>query len=64
MSAIRVTTEDLETGQKETAEITDDYVLVTAGSCYLAHTNAYARTGTHILTIKHATGVADGARTD
>lgn len=50
-SAIRVTVTDLETGESDTVEIMDDYVLTTAGSCYLEHCQAFSK-GTHILTIK------------
>jgi hypothetical protein len=50
-TGIRVTVEDLETGDGESVVIADDYVVTTAGSCYVAHTQAYAN-GTHILTIK------------
>lgn len=48
---IRVTVEDLETGEVQTQEIDDDYVLITAGSCHVAHTNVYS-SGTHVITIK------------
>lgn len=51
MKKIRVTVEDLETGDKESAEIENDYLLVCAGSRYLAHINAFAN-GTTVLTIK------------
>ena len=48
----RVTAEDLETGDTETTEITDDYVVICDGSCYIAHVQAYPAKGTHVLTIK------------
>jgi hypothetical protein len=48
---IRVTVTDLATGESESVEIEDDYVLTVAGSAYLAHTNAFAN-GTHVLTVK------------
>lgn len=52
MSAqIRVTVRDLETGEEESCEVADDYVLVCAGSAYVYHTNAHAN-GTHVITIK------------
>lgn len=52
MSAqIRVTVEDLLTGEKETAEIEDDYILVTAGTCEQTHVQA-SKNGTHVLTVK------------
>lgn len=49
---IRVTVEDIETGETETREIKDDYILVCAGNYYLAHTNLYPRSGTVQLTVK------------
>ena len=48
---IRVTAEDLDTGESESRVIWDDYNLVCAGSCYLANVQAHAN-GTHVLTIK------------
>ena len=48
---IRVTAEDLETGDKRSVEVMDDYVILAAGSCYVAHTQAHAN-GTHVVTIK------------
>lgn len=48
---IRITVTDLNTGESESMEISDDYVLTTAGSCELAHTNVFAN-GTHVLTVK------------
>lgn len=48
---IRVTVEDLATGEAETQTIYDDYVIVVAGSCHVAHVNAFAN-GTHVLTVK------------
>jgi hypothetical protein len=49
---IKVTVEDLQTGERETNIIQDDYICVTAGDCYVSHTQIYPRTGTHQLTIK------------
>lgn len=54
---IRVTVEDLATGETETVEIKDDYVILAAGSCYIHHVQSYAN-GTHILTIKGRGGDA------
>lgn len=48
---IRVTVEDLATGETETVEVKDDYVILAAGSCDVAHVQAFAN-GTHILTVK------------
>ena len=49
---IRVTVEDLATGETDSAEVTDDYIVICEGSCYVAHTNTYPQKGTHVLTIK------------
>jgi hypothetical protein len=49
---IRVTVEDLATGETETTEVCDDYVLLTAGSCYVDGIQTYPTKGTHVLTIK------------
>lgn len=51
MSGTRVTCRDLETGEEETAEIKDDYIIVTDGRCYLDGVQVYAN-GTVVLTIK------------
>jgi len=51
MKGIRVTVTDLETGEQESKEIENDYILICAGDRYLFHTNAHAN-GTHVLTIK------------
>jgi hypothetical protein len=49
---IRVTTEDLSGEQEpQVVEFDNDYLLTTAGSCYLHHIQTYAN-GTTILTIK------------
>lgn len=48
---IRVTVEDLATGDTETVEIKDDYVILAAGSCHVAHIQTFG-SGTHILTVK------------
>lgn len=48
---VRVTVTDPETGDSETAELLDDYVITCAGSCYVDHVQAYAN-GTHVITVK------------
>ncbi len=53
---IRVTVEDLATGESESQEIHDDYVIVCAGSCHVAHVNAFGN-GTHVLTVKGRTTI-------
>ncbi len=54
---IRVTVEDLATGETESQEIRDDYVIVCAGSCYVAHVNDYPMKGTQVLTVKGRLGL-------
>ena len=46
-----VTARDLATGESETNEIRDDYVIVTDGRCYVSGTTVYAN-GTHVITVK------------
>lgn len=53
---IRVTVKDLQTGEEETVEISDDYLLICAGSCYLDGTQVYPTMGTHVLTVKGRRG--------
>ena len=48
---IKVIVVDPETGDFDETEITDDYVITVAGSCYIHHVAAYAN-GTHVVTIK------------
>ena len=48
---IRVTVEDLTTGEIKTVEIKDDYVIFAAGSCHVEHIQAFS-SGTHLLTVK------------
>lgn len=50
--ALRITILDLETDTEEVTNLEDDYLLICHGSYYLAHTNAFFTTGTHVLTIK------------
>ena len=49
---IRVTAEDLGTGESDSVVITDDYVLICAGSCYQAGVQAELANGTHVITVK------------
>ena len=49
---IRVIIEDLETGDKETVEVGDDYLLICAGKCYEDGIQVYPTKGTHVITIK------------
>lgn len=53
---LRVTVEDLETGDKETKEMPKgEYFILTTAPCHVAHTSSYPAKGTHILTIKGRT---------
>lgn len=56
MRGIKVTVRDLQTGEEETRVVWNDYMLVTAGSCYVSHAQAHPGTGTHQLTIKGVGG--------
>lgn len=49
---IRVTVEDVLTGEKETVEIIDDYVLICAGRRYRSTVQHYPKSGTDVVTIK------------
>lgn len=49
--AIEVTVRDTETGETNTATIENNYVLITAGTCYRSHISAYAN-GTNVVTVK------------
>jgi hypothetical protein len=51
VSGIRVVITDLDTGETETAEIMDDYLLITAGSAYRSGYTVYGN-GTHVVTVK------------
>lgn len=52
---IRVTVEDLETGEKETRDVpSGDYFLVTTEPAHIAHINTFAN-GTHVITVKGRT---------
>lgn len=50
---IRVTVEDLETGETASREFMDDYALICAGNVFLDSTVTHAN-GTHVLTVKRA----------
>ncbi|GAA1401843.1 hypothetical protein GCM10009613_60850 [Pseudonocardia kongjuensis] len=53
---IEVTAKDLKTGETQTTVVKDDYVLITAGTCYLHHLNDFPRAGTRVLTVKGRNG--------
>ena len=53
---LRVTVEDLETGEKETKDMpAGEYFILTTSPCYVAHTSSYPSKGTHIVTVKGRT---------
>jgi hypothetical protein len=50
---LRITVEDLETGEREVREIPrGEYVILTTFPCFLAGTQAFPTTGTHVLTVE------------
>jgi hypothetical protein len=49
--ATRVTATDVDTGESQTVEITDNYVLIREGRCRLVHTEV-REDGTHVLTVR------------
>jgi hypothetical protein len=50
---IRVTVEDLETGDKDVAEVGEgDYIIIAHHPCHVAHTNVFSNGRTHQVTIK------------
>jgi hypothetical protein len=51
MSGTRVTCTDIESGESETATITDNFVVITDGSCFVDSQQIHAN-GTTVLTIK------------
>ena len=52
MSGTRVTCTDVETGDSETVEIKNDYVVICDGDRYVHTTQVYPGPGTAIITIK------------
>jgi hypothetical protein len=52
---IRVTVTDLESGDTETQEITDDVLVIVEGRCQVGGVQSYAN-GTQVWTIKNAGG--------
>ncbi|MDQ2727543.1 MAG: hypothetical protein M3Y91_06705 [Actinomycetota bacterium] len=56
--SVRVTVEDLETGQSDSAVVKDgDYVLVVADPCHLDGVQTYKSGATHVLTVKGRIGL-------
>lgn len=53
---LRITVEDLETGETESREIpAGEYFILCTSPCHVAHTNSYPGKGTHIITVKGRT---------
>lgn len=61
---IKVTVEDLETGETESTMIKNDYIVIAAGTCYVSHTQVFPKSGTHQLTIKGRAGASGEAGGD
>lgn len=53
---IRVTVLDLETGDTETQEISNDVLVITEGTCEVAGVQNYPTTGTQVWTVKGVGG--------
>lgn len=49
---VRVTVTDLATGESESKEIMDDFIVVCVGNRYIANQQFYPVKGTVVLTIK------------
>jgi hypothetical protein len=56
VSGIRVTVEDLATGETESKEFDDDVLVITAGTCWIDHVADYPTKGTQVYTIKGRLG--------
>lgn len=55
-AVLRITVEDLETGEQQTQELpAGEYFILTTSPCYVAHTNSYPQRGTHVVTVKGRT---------
>ena len=51
--ALRITVEDLKTGETSTQEmLEDDYFILTTGRCEVAGIQTYPTKGTHVITVK------------
>jgi len=52
---VRIVVTDLVTGESETKDLPpDDYLVICGAERYVANTQVYPRTGSHVLTIKRA----------
>lgn len=45
---VRVTVEDLETGDSEVQEITDDVLVIVEGTAWVSGVDSYPTTGTQV----------------
>lgn len=54
MSGVRVTCEDVDTGESESKVLHDDWMVITDGRYYLDGVQSYPGTGTVVLTIKRS----------
>ena len=58
---LRITAEDLETGDKQVTEIpAGEYVVLTTEPCHVDGIQAYPQKGTYIVTIKGRTAKNGG----
>ncbi|MCW2601825.1 MAG: hypothetical protein JWM02_3654 [Frankiales bacterium] len=56
VKVLRVTCEDLVTGEKQTVDLpAGEYLLLTTEPCHVASTQAYPAKGTHVITVKGRT---------
>ena len=52
-AVVRITVEDLATGEKETQEVEDnDYFILTTGRAEVSNTQVYPQKGTHVVTVR------------
>ncbi len=53
---LRITVEDLESGEKESKEIpAGEYFIVTTTPCHVSSTQSYPTKGTHVITVRDRT---------
>lgn len=58
MSGTRVTAMDLDSGESDSVEIRDNYVVITDGRCEISHEQRYAN-GTTVITLKYRPSVSE-----
>lgn len=59
----RVTCEDIETGESETAVVCNDFIVITDGRCYVDGTQIHSN-GTVVITLKKKSKVPAGGDSD